>query len=986
MYNYLYKAYDYVDFMRWKMRDSLKWIVTIFFVISFVFGIVGCKEPEIQVDTTAPAEVKDFKICIENEIAYLSWKNPPDSDFAGVQISMIPAEGILANPISLGKEVSNFSLSGLRIGFSYTIKIKTYDKNLNYSSGVSSVVLISANDSSDEKPNENNPNENPPSEDNGNSSVDKTAPGEVLNFVVEYQQEEDILLLSWDNPSDADFDGLELTMTPSEGSLISPILLDKKTTFYHLNNYTKEYNSEILHTFTLRTFDTSLNYSLGATGEIRIQKDNIPPTQVINLTASYSAMENTITVSWENPLDEDFAGVQIAYGKFGEDEINSFFVDRSFISYTITDILADDSEYLISVVPFDNAGNGGEVTTVSVSAIDNSFVSCDVKTGDYVLTNNTYVRKEYFSQLTPFEVSQICGVVCVMDSGEPVILGLDFPETEVMWAVPGTTGGNSYFTDIVTNVNKIDYEYTFTGDLDGSDNWEFISSIDLLGSQNAVTNYPSFYFANMYAAIAGLMGTDFADGWYVPSISELYEMSDSINVLAESLRNLDIYLPKICDAVDNEYYIRFWSSSQSNALDYSAYILEGSYDNYSMYGGVDFSGLTVQNVNRGNTNYVWVFHDFDARKIKPYDNYGIPEITSVTIPTVGENYTGKIPVTIYGNNLLSDTITSDNTSFTDIKYISNTEATATISNPGYIGEHYITVSCGDSNWYGTFNVALYDDYFKIVNIGGEGSAYKVAYPDNSEYGNSFYNATSICGDYNNYTGNFKSYIESLTFSDLFKEKYASIFNGDKVNIVWREFEETSYDINYAKQYDFTYLINQLTTLCTPAFEDMIETFLTNYEWILTGYNEYDCLKEYEFYVYYVTMILSSYNYGYSGTTYNDSKWSDYESSIEDDVIDLWNRLFSEEIFNTTPPIADIASDINNGCPLIVEQMNIHLAYAAEKMQVELNDLQNLLNLSFIIETLEPIGDTSENRNPGSDNPMIKVEEKILTKFFSEKNQ
>ena len=97
--------------------------------------------------------------------------------------------------------------------------------------------------------------------------------------------------------------------------------------FYHLNNYTEKYNSEILHTFTLRTFDTSLNYSLGATGEIRIQKDNIPPTQVINLTASYSAMENTITVSWENPLDEDFAGVQIAYGKFGEDEINSFFVE-----------------------------------------------------------------------------------------------------------------------------------------------------------------------------------------------------------------------------------------------------------------------------------------------------------------------------------------------------------------------------------------------------------------------------------------------------------------------------------------------------------------------------------------------------------------------------------------------------------------------------------------------------------------------------------
>lgn len=340
-------------------------------------------------------------------------------------------------------------------------------------------------------------------------------------------------------------------------------------------------------------------------------------------------------------------------------------------------------------------------------------------------------------------------------------------------------------------------------------------------------------------------------------------------------------------------------------------------------------------------------------------------------------------MTIYGYDLLSGTITSDNTTFTDVKCLSNTKATATISNPGYVGEHSITVSCGDSTYNGTYNVALYDDYFKIINIGGQDSAFTIAYPDNSEYQGSFYDTTTS-GDYNNYSGNFKSYIESFTFSDAFREKYASVFNGDKVNIEWREFDESSYGESYAAEYDFLYLINELTTLCTPAFEDMIETFLTNYEWTLTRFNVYNCLKGHEFYVYYVTMILSSYNYGYSGATYNGSKWSDYESSIEDDVIDLWNRMFS--VFNTTPPIADIASDINNGCPLIVEQMNIHLAYAAEKMQVELTDLQNLLNLSFIIETLEPIGDTSENRDPDYDNPMIKKYDGILNKFFDEYNQ
>ena len=75
MYDYLYKAYDCVDFMRWKMRDSLKWIVTIFFVISFVFGIVGCKEPEIQVDTSVNYGSIKGKVLYSNERSYQAFND-----------------------------------------------------------------------------------------------------------------------------------------------------------------------------------------------------------------------------------------------------------------------------------------------------------------------------------------------------------------------------------------------------------------------------------------------------------------------------------------------------------------------------------------------------------------------------------------------------------------------------------------------------------------------------------------------------------------------------------------------------------------------------------------------------------------------------------------------------------------------------------------------------------------------------------------------
>ena len=888
------------------MRKLLNWIAVCVFTAS-IFTCMSCSQDvTMPEDKTAPAEVTNFSVTLENTTASLSWTNPSDDDFAGVQISMTPAEGFLSTPISIGKSSTSFIVTGLKTESTYLFTLKTFDNKLNYSIGVSIQKTVKKDNSS-------------------GSSEDK-----------EPEQPKDPII-----PDDPE--------NPKEDEPIEPNI------------------------------------------------DTIPPAQVSDFIAEYSPIETSIRLSWTNPQDKDFAGTEILWGNYNSAEYFTLSFDKSYSSTIISGIAADDSEYFFRICTKDESGNIGESVQTNVVAINDTIPFCDVRTGDFVLKNKTYVRKEYYSELTQDERNSIIGIALVPDSGVPVILGLKFPDTSLMWAVAGTTGGNSYFTDLATNVNKSyindhDYEYTITGDLDGSDNWDYICSIDSVGTQNSATSYPAFYFANMYAAVAGLMGSEFADSWYVPSINELYEVSKQFDALNESLKTLGITLPIISELkignTKEEDYVRFWSSSQSYSLDYSAYVLEGiAEENYGMYAGYYYSygNFSLENINRGSNAYVWAFHNFDVREIKPYDNYGTPEITNVIIKTVGENYTGKVPVTICGYDLLSGTITSDNTTFTDVKYLSNTTATATISNPGYVGEHSITVSCGDSTYNGTYNVALYDDYFKIVNIGGEDSGYTIAYPDNSDYQYSFYDTTTS-GDYNNYSGNYKSYIESFTFSDAFREKYASVFNGDKVNIEWREFAESSYGESYAAEYDFLYLINQLTTLCTPAFEDMIETFLTNYEWTLTGYNDYDCLKGYEFYIYYVTMILSSYNYGYSGATYNGSKWSDYESSIEDDVIDLWNRLFSEEIFNTTPPIADIASDINNGCPLIVEQMNIHLAYAAEKMQVELTDLQNLLNLSFIIETLEPIGDTSENRDPYYDNPMIKKHEGILSKFFDEYNQ
>ena len=578
------------------MKKHFNWFAMIFIIASMIF--MGCQqEVETINDTTAPAEVSGFNVTVKGNTASLTWTNPTDKDLAGIQISMNPAEGLLANPISLGASVTSFVVSNLQDEKSYEFTVKTFDTKFNYSEGVKKQITILVDKEEDPTPNPDNP-------------------------------------------------------TPG---------------------------------------------------------DTTPPAQVENLVAEYSAAENSITVSWTNPLDTDFAGTKVVYGKTDSSEKTTLTYDKSFSSIVIPGIIADDSEYSIFVSTTDTLGNMGESRSVTVQAINNEIVTCDVRTGDYVLSNNTYVRKEYYSELTQEERKSIVGIVLVTDSAEPLILGTKFPSTELAWtATP--TGTDTYFTDIAVQVTAsgydwwIDqYDYTFTGDVDGSDNWEYICEMDTVGTANEVTTYPTFYYANMYPNVAGLTNTDFAYGWYVPSVSELWQAVKNLSVIQTSLTTLGVELPATytssvltCSS--------FWSSSQSYDFDKSAY-------------KIDYATGEITTASRALYNYVWVFHKFDAKKIKKYE-YGTPEISSVVLEAskIGETYNGTIPVTIIGNNLIGYEFESPDSYLYNVACISNTKAKGYILFDDTVGNHVVTINCGTASGSTAYDVIEAEKCFTVGDI------------------------------------------------------------------------------------------------------------------------------------------------------------------------------------------------------------------------------------------------------------------------------
>ena len=349
-------------------------------------------------------------------------------------------------------------------------------------------------------------------------------------------------------------------------------------------------------------------------------------------------------------------------------------------------IIDDETMYVDLQIP----SNDGDYEVTAKSEFNDAKSTFEVKeyeveTGDYVLKDNRIVRQEYISELTDKEKEKIFGGIFVQDTGEPVIVGLEHG-FNLMWAPDNTIGlpGIYYtFIDNVVIVEENQLSYSFYGDLDGSDNWESICKIDTEGTKDAAKNYPIFNFANTYGSHVGLEGTNFEDGWYVPSIKELYELYSS-----------DFFIDK--PAIGGDY----WSSSQN---------INNGHDVFFS------SAVYVGNGVKETEKNVLVLHKFDPELFADYE-YPDPTIETVEIATAGEGYKGEVLVKIKGKNLKGNKITSSDSTFANVTYLSDSSATATITCDGNVGENRITVISGNSRANGTVKVIPKEYCFNVGDV------------------------------------------------------------------------------------------------------------------------------------------------------------------------------------------------------------------------------------------------------------------------------
>ena len=184
--------------------------------------------PVDSTDTTPPANVTNFTVVANDGNAVISWENPTETDFAGVEVSANPAVGTLFYPLLLRKEANTLSVSGLTVGEDYEFMVKAYDQSLNFADGTRKTVTVG---------------------DTG----DHTAPHIVSNLRA--TNKGGAVLLTWEEASDADGDLLCYEVTYESVA----ITVSKGTNYCYVTNLTN--GTE--YTFTVKSVDTSGNKSEG---------------------------------------------------------------------------------------------------------------------------------------------------------------------------------------------------------------------------------------------------------------------------------------------------------------------------------------------------------------------------------------------------------------------------------------------------------------------------------------------------------------------------------------------------------------------------------------------------------------------------------------------------------------------------------------------------------------------------------------------------
>lgn len=284
-------------------------VATMLLVAGLVF-VSACSSDSIEEgnDVLPPAEVSNVNgISADGQIV-LNWTDPIDDDLEVVEITSVPGD----NRILVGKGEQTATIRNLTNGTAYTFTLRTVDNSGNRSNGITTQTYTPMALDPD----------------------DTTPPAEVTGAVATAGN--GLVTLSWADPSDNDFNKVEITYQP--GNTVTEVGKGGEVAIVNgLTNGT-EYN------FTIRTVDINGNVSVGTTiGPVIPEAPAAPAVYMTtritpeSLMAIYQALGRT-------PAAGQKVAVKISTGENGSNYLRPALIG-SFVQALSGDIVECNTAY-----------------------------------------------------------------------------------------------------------------------------------------------------------------------------------------------------------------------------------------------------------------------------------------------------------------------------------------------------------------------------------------------------------------------------------------------------------------------------------------------------------------------------------------------------------------------------------------------------------------------------------------------------------------
>ena len=365
--------------------------------------------------------------------------------------------------------------------------------------------------------------------------------------------------LTWKDPPDSNLFGIEISVSNNEEQNLESRFLQSVSSscvifppgiqFAQFSNL----HNDIQYTFTFTAINTNGERSAAVTKRITPKLIAKSPLVIKVFKSTEDITNSPVEIKIE--VDSQSPVKTIKY-ETGERKADYFSNNGTTITESKNFIVQENGIFTVFAQDYDGRREVYEINISNISQLSDKNENTQEITNSITESEETNdVFENIHTGDLIFSDGLVEGIVFGKnEEGIPLYVSIDNVQN-LQWAVENSVGAVTKINAIAAKIaNSTDFaNIEFTGDTNGSDNFDEIIALSINDNSFSIENYPIFAFAS-----------NTGDNWYIPTAKEIYDLYSEKDLINQKL----VELQKDPLFEDGHW----WTSSQGAKKDTAFYL------------------------------------------------------------------------------------------------------------------------------------------------------------------------------------------------------------------------------------------------------------------------------------------------------------------------------------------------------------------------------------------------------------------------------